>query len=153
MKILLTVIMLCLSINSFAADKIKLQPILVDPEKNVQIFLDTKSIGRVGSVIRYQLHMLFTPSHQAPFEENGVRHEFTEPVSKVIDTLELACEERTFISSKKEFYGFDNNLLWTYESADSEPEQVNLENISGVLWQVLCRGARPSGPAKNKQST
>lgn len=142
-KLFLIFVGLLLCTVVYGADRSKLHPILVTPSGEIQLFFEPGSVQKIGSSIRYRMHVLFTPSHNMPFEDDGVKHSFDEPVSKLVDTIELSCTDSSYITVKKEFFGVDDNLIWTYEpSEDISYEQVNLQNVSGVMWNLLCQNKK-----------
>lgn len=144
-KILLCILTIVLILvgSAYSAERKKLHPLLITPKGEVQLFFEPGSVEIDNSVFRYKIHLLFTPSHNMPFEENGVKHVFDEPVSKVVDTIEMSCGDFSYASVKKEFFGIDDNLLWVYEPIENlEYEPVNQENISGSMYNLLCQNQK-----------
>lgn len=127
------------SITAYAdPDRNLLEPILVNPEFDAQIFLQPNSIKKIGSSVQFKLHTLFTPSRTQPYEDGDVFHKFDEPVSKMTDVVEMNCAQQTWMTVKREFYNTDDTKLWEHTPDDPEPQLVDPTQISDVIYKKLC---------------
>lgn len=141
--------MLFISFETHATDhRAQLIPIQVNGLDSMQIYFEVNSIAKIGSVIRYRLHTLFTPSINENYDENGITHEFEEPVSKLIDTVEMSCNYKTFTTVKREFFGVDNNLLWELDNENGDEQEIAEGQISEFIYSKLC-----TKRSKTEQST
>lgn len=136
--VLITFIVLSLvGIQAFAGPK----PNLVEIAKvdNVIIEIETTSITFIGSTRRFKLHANFIRPQQNDYvEDNQVLHKFSEPVSKLVDTIEMNCTFETFHVVKKQFFNSNLKTLYTYEPETPKMEQVIPENVAGLLFPFLC---------------
>jgi len=106
---------------------------------NLVIQLETNSITHVGSTRRFKLHTNFITPQQNNFVDNEQNvHTFTEPVVKMVDTIEMNCIFETFSVVKKQFFSKTLRSLDVYQPENPKLEYVVPENVAGLLFPVLC---------------
>ena len=134
--------------NAPAADRSKLVPLFVNGTNSIQIFLEPASIRPEGDHLELRVHMLFTPSRTDAYDVNGIYHEFGEPVSKVVDTVQVSCEDQQFETLQSQFYNIDDEVIWTLDHEGSQKMLADEQSVSGLVYNVICQRR-----IMNRQST
>lgn len=144
----LALLMLCLATDLGAApNRTPLMPLFLDPTGDTQIFAERNTIRALPDGAEVRVHMLFTPSRDDPYDENGIYHEFDEPVSRVIDTVRVSCPKQTYTLISSEFFNIHDVIIWSIYDLDVTLA-VEPDRISGLVYNLICRGQ-----AAPKQST
>ena len=148
MKRLAASLLLFVSTAALPADRAQLMPLFVNGTNEIQIFLEPGSARRVQDLIEIRVHMLFTPSRVDAYDVDGVYHEFGEPVSKVVDTVTVSCQDQVYETLRSDFYNIDAEVIWTLEHEGRQIGGADPSSVSGLGYNVVCQ--RTAAP---KQST